>query len=256
MDELLSNFQLNSDKSKPNANNLMQKQQESIYKISHLLEQSASALTCGPACQKIKVGSELKQKYLDAETNLQTAPINYEKYKKLYYTFTEGENYYNDMLEEDLHKKSGEIIKLILESFTSEFLNAKTMNNYYNTELINSKNTKELYNEYLIKNQDLQGNVKGSRGDIITNDRKTVYETEALEILNKWYGIWLSIYYILATILIFKMVFRSKISIFRRVFTVLIFLFYPYYIHNTFKAIYGFFNNIFSFLPKSVYNNL
>jgi hypothetical protein len=256
MDKLLSNFQLNSDEAKPNTNNLMQKQQESIYKISQLLEQSASSLSCGPACQKIKVGGELKQKYLDAETNLQTAPINYEKSKKNYYVFTEGENYYNNMLEEELHNKSKEIIKLILESFTNEMLNAKTMNNYYNTELINSKNTKELYEEYLVKNQDLQALVKGSRGDIITNDRKTAYETEALENLQKWYRFWLIVFYILILIFVFKIIFKKEMTIVKRVIIVLLFFFYPIYIDRLFRLIYGFFKRILSYLPKNIYNSL
>jgi hypothetical protein len=160
------------------------------------------------------------------------------------------------MLEEELQNKSKEIIKLILENFTSELLNAKTMNNYYNTELINSKNTKELYKEYLVKNQDLQIIVKGSRGDIITNDRKTVYETEALEILQKWYGIWKTIFYILAIILVFKMLFKREISIIKRIIIVLLFLLYPFYIDHIFRTIYGFFKKLLSFLPKNIYNSL
>ena len=52
-----------------------------------MIEKSSEAIICGPDCQKIKVSEELKQKYLDAETNLQTAPIKLDESKKNYYVY-------------------------------------------------------------------------------------------------------------------------------------------------------------------------
>jgi len=80
---------------------LLQKQQNSTEKLSALLEQSLNVLNCGPDCQKEKISKELKKKYEDAETNLQTAPVQLETSKKHYYVFTEGRSFYNDMLEKE-----------------------------------------------------------------------------------------------------------------------------------------------------------
>ena len=85
MDTLFTNIQQTLQ---PNdKNTLLQRQQLNQDKINQLLEQSAEALACGPTCQKLKISEELKQKYLDAETNMQTAPIQLEETKKNYYIY-------------------------------------------------------------------------------------------------------------------------------------------------------------------------
>jgi hypothetical protein len=85
---LLSQIQKNlTNKNNPNAQSLLQSQQLSQEKINELLEQSSQAIMCGPECQKAKVSEDLKQKYLDAETNMQTAPMQLDQSKKNYYVY-------------------------------------------------------------------------------------------------------------------------------------------------------------------------
>jgi len=81
-----------------NQKKLLKKQQISQEKINQLLDFSSENLLCGPDCQKNKTTTELKQKYLDAQTNLQIAPINLENTKKNYYVYSEGLPFYNNML--------------------------------------------------------------------------------------------------------------------------------------------------------------
>ena len=104
MDKLFSKF-----KSK---NDLLDKQQITQEKINELLNLSTEALMCGPDCQKQKISDELKQKYLDAENNMETAPIKLEETKKNYYIYTEGRPYYDNMREEELKQKSIKITGL------------------------------------------------------------------------------------------------------------------------------------------------
>ena len=65
------------------ANNLLKQQQSSNETLNTLLEQSLSALSCGPDCQKTKTTNELNQKYLDSQTNMETAPIQLDTSKKI-----------------------------------------------------------------------------------------------------------------------------------------------------------------------------
>ena len=88
MDELFSSIQQNLQNN--DKTSLLQKQQVSQDKINELLEKSAEAMMCGPTCQKLKITEELKQKYLDAQTNIQTAPTKLEQTKKNYYIYSEG----------------------------------------------------------------------------------------------------------------------------------------------------------------------
>ena len=246
-----------SDKSnKSKSNDLLKKQQKTTEKLTALLEQSSAALSCGPTCQKIKTTEDLKQKYLNAQTNMKTAPIQLENSKKNYYVFTEGEPYYDDMLETELKKKAELITKTLADNFNDEYLNAKTMNSYYSTELDNSTNSHELYKIYLVKNREIQKSIKGHHGDVLTNDRKTYYETEAYEKLQEWYTLLWYMYYIVFIIFIIVISFNKSTSIPKKIFFIFLAVIYPYVIDPILRKIYGFFHSIWKQLPKNVYNDL
>ena len=240
-----------------NQKKILKKQQISQEKINQLLDFSSENLLCGPDCQKTKISAELKQKYLDAQTNLQIAPINLENTKKNYYVYNEGLPFYNNMLEEELQQKADKISTLVSEHFNSEVSDANIMNTYLNTALINSKYTKELLENYLEKNTKLELELKESYGDILTNDRKTYYETDALNSLTLWYRLFWYIYYVLVIMIILAFIFSpiKLLKIQKFIISVLL-LFYPYYIDYILRWNYGLWKMLISRLPKNVYNNL
>jgi hypothetical protein len=255
MDKLFSSIQQTLQ---PNdKNSLLQNQQLNQDKINDLLNKSAEALLCGPDCQKMKITDELKQKYLDAETNIQTAPIKLEQTKKNYYVYKEGRPFYDNMLEDELKQKAEKISELLGESFNEEVSSANTMNQYLNTALINSEYTSELFKKYTSDNQELKLQLRNSRGDILTNDRKTYYETEALTQLKLWYRFWWYIYYILVivfTIAIF--VSPSELTMVKKAVIFVLLIFYPYYVDYIVRWVQGLYMSIYNRLPKNVYNDL
>jgi hypothetical protein len=267
MDKLFSDLQNKTtdptDPTDPNkstnkdSEKLLKKQQASTEKLTALLEQSLNTLSCGPACQKTKIGEELNQKYLNAQTNIQTAPIQLETTKKNYFVFTEGRPYYDNMLEDELKEKAKMLTKLLAENFKEEIFNAKTMNSYYNTELTNSSYTKELYAVYLEKNKLIQNTIKNHHADVLTNDRKTYYETEAIDELKNWHTFFGYVFYLFAMPLFtFALIARTSFHFIARIFIELIALAYPYYADPIARSIYGFFNSLWKSLPKNVYNDL
>lgn len=257
MDNLFSNIQKNLNKPSFNKTNLLNQQQINQQKINELLDKSADAIMCGPTCQKLKITEELKQKYLDAETNMQTAPIKLEETKKNYYIYSEGRPYYDNMQEEELKKKADTIAQLLKQNFNEELSSAKTMNTYLNTALTNSQYTKDLLKEYLEKNQELKVKLRDQRGDILTNDRKTYYETDALTRLKSWHRLLWYLYYIVVLMLILSFIFApNNLSTIKKVVIAILIIFYPYYINYIVKWIYGLYNNIASKIPKNIYNNL
>lgn len=240
-----------------NQKKLLKKQQISQDKINKLLELSSQEFICGPDCQQQKISTELKQKYLDAQTNLQTAPINLENTKKNYYVYSEGLPFYDNMREEELQQKADTISTLVSENFNSEVSDANVMNLYLNTALINSKYTAELLEDYLEKNQKLKLQLKERYGDILTNDRKTYYETDALNTLTFWYKLFWYIYYVLVIILILAFIFSSTdFSRITKIVISLFIIFYTYYIDYIVRWVYGLWKLLVSRLPKNVYNNL
>jgi hypothetical protein len=236
---------------------MSQQQQQINNKINSLLQKSAEALVCGPECQKEKIKAELKQKYLDAETNLQIAPIKFEETKKNYYTFTEGAPYYANMQEAELVQKADQIATLLTENFNEEVSNAKTMNAYFNTALINSGYTMQLYEELKKQNEELELNLRNSQGDILTNDRKTYYETDALDRLKLWYSFWWYIYYILVLVILLSLILvPSPYSMKVKSIVFILILFYPYYINYIIQFFVGWYKDVANSIPKNVYNNL
>ena len=255
MDNLFSSIQKTlqpNDKS-----SLLQKQQINQDQINDLLNKSAEALLCGPDCQKTKLTDELKQKYLDAETNVQIAPTKLEQTKKNYYVYKEGRPFYDNMLEDELKQKAEKISELLGESFNEEVSSALTMNQYLNTALINSQYTSELFKKYSSENQELKLQLRNSRGDILTNDRKTYYETDALNQLQLWYRFWWYIYYILILVFTIALVVSpSQLTMIKKVVIFVLLLFYPYYIDYIVRWVQGIYKNIYNSLPKNVYNDL
>ena len=257
----LTNTNIDASETNKNTENLLKKQQISTEKLNSLLEQSVNTLSCGPTCQKAKIEKELKQKYLDAQTNIKTAPDKLETTRKNYYVFTEGKTFYDDMLEEELKKKAEIMGKMLAENFRDEIINVKTMNSYYNTSLNNSDYTKELYAVYLEKNKIIQNGIKNHHADVVTNDRKTYYETEAIQDLKGWYTLFWYIYNLFVIpIFIFALARRSSdnffVKIIINIITLLIAIAYPYLIDYIARFIYGFFHSAWKQLPKNVYNNL
>ena len=285
MDNLFSNIQqsfgeVNNDSNEKNTKDLLDKQRITEQKINDLLEKSSQAMSCGPTCQKIKVTKELKQKYLDAKTNMLTAPIELEQSKKNYFVFKEGGPYYNDMRDKELSEKITKISELLVENFKNEVSNANTMNIYLNSSLINSENTKELLEKYLQQNELLKIKLRERHGDILTNDRKTYYEVEALDRLKLLYIFFWWIYYIIVLIMILALVFSPSsidaLSLFTtqlnnqnvtgvrvnvnrvlyKILIIVLLIFYPYYIDYILRWIYGIITSLVNRLPKNVYNDL
>jgi hypothetical protein len=258
MDNLFSNIQQSFNKiNKDDKQTLLQKQQISQDKINELLEKSSQAIMCGPTCQKLKVSEELKQKYLDAETAMQTAPIKLEQTKKNYYIYTEGRPYYDNMKEEELKTKAETLGELLKENFNNEISSANTMNTYLNTALINSENTKELLEEYLDKNQILKLKLRERQGDILTNDRKTYYELEALDRLKLWYSVFWYIYYMLVIVFLLALLLSpNNLTLIQKFRTGSIFVALPYILNYIDKLIISTYEWIKTKIPKNVYNDL
>jgi len=255
MDKLFSNIQQSLQQN--GQKSLLQNQQINQDKINELLEQATSTLLCGPTCQKLKKTDELKQKYLDAKTNVKTAPIQLEESRKNFYVFSEGNAYYENMLEKELNEKAEKITSLLSNTFNDELTSASTMNQYFNTALINSSYVEELLDSYIKKNEELTAKLMNHQGDILTNDRKTYYETEELNRLKKWYKVWWYIYYILVFSFVLACILApSNMTIVKKIILSILIIFYPYYIDFILRKIYKFFASIYKRLPKNVYNDL
>jgi hypothetical protein len=238
-------------------NNLLTKQMTTNTQINDMLNQTLAAITVSPQQQRNQTLDSLQQKYLDAQTNLQTAPLQLEASKKNYYVYKNGETSYNNMLENELEQKANLIRQQISNKFNEETNNAHIMNSYYNTEIINSANTIELYNEYLKKNADLEKSIKDLHGDVLTNDRKTYYESEAIDNIKLWHKFFMYCYYILIVAFIITIfVSTGEYSRIKQLVVTIILIAYPFIIDPLVKWIYSMYLSLENNAPSNVYMKL
>jgi Fe2+ transport system protein B len=232
----------------------MEQQQKTQQQINALLEQSYQSLTCGPSCQKLKKRDELKQKYLDAKTTLQTAPHDLEESQKNYYVYAKGEAAYDRLKEKEWKEQAKQMAEQLSHLFQKELTNAETMNSYLKIAVTNSQNSTDLLQQYSSQNKEIIMALRESQTDIITNDRKTYYETEAIDLLSQWYMVFWFGFYIMLFIVIMTFAMRETLG--KAVAVAVVFVMYPYYIHWVWHYIHSFWMRLINRLPANVYHNL
>jgi hypothetical protein len=208
-------------------------------------------------CLRTKIENELRQQYDDAKINIDIAPKILEDTKKNYYIFKEGENYYNEILEKDLNNKANEFINSIMEKFNKQISNIEILNKYMISSMENSQNIKDLYESYKKDRKYLEEKIRNEYGDILINNRKTYYSTEALDKLKQWHIFFWYIYYILVLILIIGFIFiNTQTSNNKKIIIIILLLIYPYIIHPILLLFYRLIKFIYSQTAKNVYNNI
>lgn len=254
----LKNTNTNSNTlSSQDQSRLLQQQLQSQQKITALLEKSMQTLSCGPTCQKLKVSEQLKQKYLDAQTNVQTAPSQLATAKLNYYTYTQGSAAYDRQQEAELKSNAEEIANALKQILNDEVNDALTLNKYYESMLVNSEANDELLDYYITENDKLKKKLGKKYTDVYTNDRKTYYEQNALDQLKQWYNLWWYIYYMLIIVLSISMFVASYTMSKLKLFVIFILLlFYPYYINYIIEYSRYYYKKTISLFPVNVYNNL
>ena len=224
------------------------KQNKSFSTLSSLLEKSATALVCGPHCQKEKKEQALKTKYLAAETSIQTAPVELEQSRKNYLVFSKGESYYDDLREKELAESARKLAGALYSEFSIQLDLCDTLNSFYQGSLINKMHMDELFQSYLLENINLRELSSNERHDVLTNERKTFYENMEIESLKKIY----KLFFILFFILFFTLVLISSSSL---VFLLVIFS-YPFLIFYLVRWIISWVSFLFSLLPFNIYRTI
>ena len=235
---------------------LIKCQQESTNKLNSLLDQYSKQVMCGPDCQREKTTASLKQKMLDAQTNIQSGPTQLAQAKKAYYTYVGGEGAYTKALEKDLTAEAEQIATAAQTEFDKLIANAKAMLNYYEGITASYKNTKELYSDYTNRNLLVEQEIKKDHGDVLTNDRKTFYEKQQYDNIVQWYRLLMSVFYFVVYIFALGIiVLQSEMSRVKQIAIFIVLFFFPLYIQwlgNLFNELI----NYFSPIKKNVYKTL
>lgn len=223
--------------------------------FNSFIESANNTISCGSECQKNNTIQQLKDKLVQAESNLVLAEPEFEIAQKNYYTYVSGQSGYNQLIQKELNEQAELVIKKFKDNYKSETGKIDTELGTLNGLLINYRNIVDLYIQYKEENIELTKELKDGNGDILTNDRKTYYENQQIDGLNTiyYYIIWIIYIIILICFAFFSFVYPSKFSFKIRVLLLVIFVILPFISTFLLGKVIQFFYWLFGLLPKNVY---
>lgn len=229
-----------------------------IEQVNDALAKSESSLTCGPDCQAQQSIQTLRQIYLDAQLNLQTAPTTLSVAEKNYLVSTLGESGYSDYMTTRYSVQASQIGDKITSSFEKVATESTKLSDIYETLYTNYDYLEDLYNNYTTVNTALKTDINNATGDVVTSDRKTYYESQNYSYLKNWYIVYKFVYIVIIIIfIIFLFVRKSEYSFVSRVFILILFILYPIYIT---QSVFWIWNKvilrIWELLPSNIYKSI
>jgi hypothetical protein len=228
-----------------------------VNKFNDFLDNANNALSCDSKCQEKKKKDELKKKYLEAKTNLLSAPNQVETTYKNYLTYTQGDTAYNEYRENELQKKAETVVIAFKTNFSDEIKKTKESYDTYSGLLLNFAHIVELYKKLVKENADLTLALKNKTADVLTNDRKTYYEDQTIDNLNFYHTIILIIYIIfLIGFAVSIFLFPSSSSRGSLLGILVFFIIYPFICVRIFKFLYYIKDIIMGIFPKDVYSDI
>jgi hypothetical protein len=229
-----------------------------LNNFNQLISQASNAILCNSDCRKKKQEEELKQKYLNSQTNLATASNQENIAEKNYIIFTKGQSAYNDFLDNKLQNTANQISEKFMENFNEEIKKIKSEVSSYSGILINFRNIVDLYLNYKRENIELYKELKQETNDVLTNERKTYYEDQNIDRLKSFYSyLFLSIYIIFVICFgSFTLIYPSSFSWQVKLIIFISFIILPFISTWVLGKIIYLLYEIYDLLPKNVYKNL
>jgi len=221
------------------------------------LNKATDAITCNPECQRAKMEENLKQQYLNAKTNLISAPNQVQTTEKNYVTFTQGKPAYDELLDRELTAKADLIVQEYKTRINEEIKDIQSLIKTYISLCINFKNSFELFVNYKTENVELLKELKENTNDVLTNERKTYYQDQGIDSLNFFYSYIFLIVYIIFIICfgIFSFIFPSDIKWYIRLIIFIGFIILPFVSTKLLSMVIWFFYKIYEVLPRNVHLN-
>jgi hypothetical protein len=222
--------------------------------LNDFIKQSAEILSCGPECQREKQKLSLLTQYDMAQRSLTEGPDNLEDTAKTYYTFADGEEYYDEFSDE----KYREVANKIGNEYESVFNDlSETTRHLISLSRNHAKNVDENQNyANELENQtiDTERKIRATASDMTTGERKAFYTDQEMENLRQWYNIFYYLY-IVVLIAFFVCAFVVKYappfrSVMIRFFVLLAWFFLGHYV--VVRLVRGM-NDAIDLIPKNAY---
>jgi hypothetical protein len=227
---------------------------QSIQTINDMVASANNS--CGHDCQMAKQKSELKQRYLDAERNYQTAPeklsqaehdylLNRDGIKK--YTEFLRSRYANNAEQEIINLKNDH--KTIMNEIHLGIMKIESQND----ELYNSTNYKNMLTATRTRIED-ETQDKARAANL--SNRKIFYMEKQIQSFSWWFYFFRNLYWICAMVWIAIGVIYYRQFTTRSLATFVFIVAYPFFMVWLFVAAYSLVKYVASLFPRDVYLNI
>jgi hypothetical protein len=233
-------------------------QNNNLDKFNSMIDQATQAISCGPDCQNQQTSEQLKQDYLNAQTNLATAPNNVYVSRKNFVVYNEGQPAYDELINTELSEQAQSLSSYYQTNFNSESQNINFNIDTYSGLLINLINIFDLYLKYKKDNTEMLKQLKDETNDILTNDRKTYYQDEGINNLNLYYHYFFLLIYIIVVLcyIVYNFMYTSQLSILVRGIIFVLMILLPFFSTWILEKIVTFVHDVYNWLPKNMHKQL
>ena len=252
---LQQNEELSKQIEKANKNN---QNKNNLDKFNSMIDQATAAISCDSECQNQQKDEQLKQAYLDAQTNLATAPNNVYVSRQNYVVFDQGQPAYDELIDSELLQQAQKLTSYYQNNFTDESQNIIFNTNMYSGLLINLKNIFDLFLKYKEENIKLFKQLKDDTNDVLTNDRKTYYQDQGIDNLKFYYHYFFLLIYIITILayIIYNVMYPSQFSILLRIIFLALMILLPFISTWILGKIIGIIYAIYNLLPKNAHKQI
>ena len=252
---LQQNEELSKQIEKANKNN---QNKNNLDKFNSMIDQATAAISCDSECQNQQKDEQLKQAYLDAQTNLATAPNNVYVSRQNYVVFDQGQPAYDELIDSELLQQAQQLTSYYKINFTDESQNIIFNTNTYSGLLINLKNIFDLFLKYKEENIKLFKQLKDETNDVLTNDRKTYYQDQGIDNLKFYYHYFFLLIYIITILayIIYNVMYPSQFSILLRIIFLVLMILLPFISTWILGKIIGIIYAIYNLLPKNAHKEI
>ena len=252
---LQQNEELSKQIEKANKNN---QNKNNLDKFNSMIDQATAAISCDSECQRQQKDEELKQAYLNAQTNLATAPNNVYVSRQNYVVFDQGQPAYDELIDSELLQQAQQLTSYYKINFTDESQNIIFNTNTYSGLLINLKNIFDLFLKYKEENIKLFKQLKDETNDVLTNDRKTYYQDQGIDNLKFYYHYFFLLIYIITILayIIYNVMYPSQFSILLRIIFLVLMILLPFISTWILGKIIGIIYAIYNLLHKNAHKEI
>lgn len=224
---------------------------QSIQTINEMVSNVNNS--CDHDCLMKKQRSELRQRYLDAERNVRTAPEKLTQAEHDYFLNRDGPRKYREFLRTRYGKNADQEIQKLKDDH-------KQIMNEINLGVMKMKSqSDEIYNSTNYKNmltstqRRIEDETEDKERSTAVSNRKIFYMEKQIQSFSWWFYLFRNVYWICALIWIAVGVIYYRQFTTRSLATFVFIVAYPFFMVWLFVAAYSFVKYVASLFPRDVY---